>query len=165
MKKYGQPMNNSKQLSKEQVLVKLTSLCAKSEYCTEDMRNKMKRWEIDAHIQDEVIDYLIEERYIDDARFTRAFVKSKIQYNKWGINKIKEALYLKHISQDVYEPILNEIENDNYKETLLNLLSHKIKSVKANTEYEKKGKLIRFALQRGFTMEQAMSCIEKLTHI
>lgn len=150
----------NKQLTYEQALIKLTALCAKGEHCKEEMRTKMRRWGIEESEQEKILLYLVEERYIDETRYARYFINDKVKYNKWGIKKVEQALYYKRIPKDIYEPILNEIENEDYEEILLPLLKHKVKNVKADSDYEKKGKLIRFALQRGFTMEQALHCLD-----
>ena len=144
----------------EQLLTKLTSACAKSEHCECDMRRKMTRWEIDEETQQRAIDYLINERYIDHERYARCFINDKIKYSKWGRYKVEQALYHKGISKDVYSPLLAEIEDSSYEEILVPLLQAKNRSVKANSDYERRQKLIRFAMQRGFTYEQACRCLK-----
>ena len=155
-------MGIKQQKTKEQALLKLTALCAKSEHCIEDIRQKMRRWDIDDDTQEEILQYLIKERYIDEERYTRAFIRSKFTYNKWGKYKIEQALYAKRISKDIYAPLLADIEDNDFTETLMPLLLNKNKSIKADSDYERRGKLTRFALQRGFSMKQALSCIDKI---
>ncbi len=153
-------MGNGKNMTEQQILMKLTSVCAKGEHCKEDMRVKMRKWNVDEETQERVLNFLVEERYIDESRYTSFFINDKIKYNKWGKRKVEQALYVKHIPKDIYEPILNEIEEDEYEDILLPLLVNKEKNIKANSEYEKRGKLIRFALQRGYSMEQAIHCLD-----
>ncbi len=153
-------MRNERVYTKEQLLYKFTSLCAKSEYCIFDIRNKMVRLGVDNDIQEEVINYLVNERFIDETRFARLFIRNKSKYNKWGVQKIRQAFYAKHISPEIFEPLFDETEEIDYEDTLIGLLKNKIKNIKASNEYEKKGKLVRFALQRGFSMEQALKCSE-----
>ena len=38
----------------------------------------------------------------------------------------------------------------------------KKRSVKANTDYERNGKLIRFAIGRGFEMEEILRCVKQV---
>ena len=95
-------MMNKDNITEEYALLKLTSLCAKSEYCIEDMRKKMKRWNLDVDVQERIIKYLIDERYIDERRYAKLFIESKIKYNKWGKRKIEQALYAKRIPEQIY---------------------------------------------------------------
>ena len=63
-------------------------------------------------------------------------------------------------SSSVYWPYLNEIDEEEYHAVLQKLLAAKRKSVRAESEYELNGKLVRFALSRGFEMKDICRCIE-----
>lgn len=149
-------------MTKEQILAKLTASCARAEHCLDDMRKKMERWQVEEDIQQEVLRYLVKEKFIDESRYARYFINDKIKYNRWGWRKVEQALYFKHIPREVYQPILDEVADDDYEEILLPLLQTKVKSIKYNSDYEKRMKLIRFAMQRGFSYSQAETCVSKL---
>lgn len=146
----------------EQVLIKLTAICARGEHCLYEMKQKMERWQIDDNTQQRVLAYLVAERYIDEQRYARFFINDKMKYNKWGKKKIEQALWMKHISPNDYKEYLDSIEDRNYEEALLPLLVAKRKSVKGKDDYEIKMKLVRYALQRGFSYDQARRCIDIL---
>lgn len=149
-------------MTKEQILAKLTASCARAEHCLDDMRKNMERWQVEEDIQQEVLRYLVKEKFIDESRYARYFINDKIKYNRWGRRKVEQALYFKHIPREVYQPILDEVADDDYEEILLPLLQTKVKSIKYNSDYEKRMKLIRFAMQRGFSYSQAETCVSKL---
>jgi regulatory protein len=123
------------------------------------MRDKMKRWELDEMVQNRVIDRLTEERYIDNERYARAFVKDKIRYNKWGRRKVQQALWMKRIDTDIQQRVLDEIDEKEYLDVLRPLLKQKRKSIKAGNDYELNQKLVRFALSRGFTFDIIRQCL------
>ena len=123
------------------------------------MRDKMRRWELDETVQNRIIDRLIKERYIDDERYARAFVKDKIRYNKWGCRKVQQALWQKHIDADIQQQVLDEIDEKEYLDILRPLLKQKRKSIKAESDYELNQKLIRFALGRGFGFDIIRQCL------
>ena len=149
-----------KTYSEQEVLQKLTSLCAAAEHCSQEMVEKMTRWEVPEEVQAHVMQYLTEHQYIDDERFCRAFVSDKIKYNKWGQKKIEQALFMKHIPKEIQQRVLSEVDPDDYVSILRPLLTAKRKSIRANSSYEQSGKLIRFAMQRGFTMDIIRQCME-----
>jgi regulatory protein len=124
------------------------------------MRDKMKRWEIDETAQNRIIDRLVKERYIDNERYARAFVKDKIRYNKWGRRKVQQALWMKRIDNDIQQRVLDEIDDKEYLDVLRPLLKQKRKSTKAANDYELNQKLVRFALGRGFTFDIIRQCLE-----
>lgn len=146
-------------MTQEQIISKLTAVCARAEHCKDDMLRRMQRWQVDEATQREVISYLVKEKYIDEERYARFFINDKIKYNRWGRRKVEQALYFKHIPREVYEPLLDDVANEDFESVLLPLLQNKEKSLKYANDYEKRMKLLRFAMQRGFSYEQADKCI------
>lgn len=147
-------------MTEEQVLNKLTTLCARGEHCQQEMLDKMRRWEIDKSVQARVMEYLLKEKFIDEERYTRSFVEEKIKFNGWGRKKVEQALYMKRIPSRIYTPILDEVDEKNYEDILRPLLEAKRKTVTGKSEYEIRGKLIRFALSRGFEMDEILKILD-----
>ena len=148
-----------KEMNEQEAYLQLAALCAQAEHCEQEMRDKMKRWELDETVQNRVIDRLTEERYIDNERYARAFVKDKIRYNKWGRRKVQQALWMKRIDTDIQQQVLDEIDEKEYLDVLRPLLKQKRKSIKAENDYELNQKLVRFALSRGFTFDIIRQCL------
>lgn len=148
-----------KEMNEQEAYLQLAALCAQAEHCEQEMRDKMKRWELDETVQNRVIDRLTEERYIDNERYARAFVKDKIRYNKWGRRKVQQALWMKRIDTDIQQRVLDEIDEKEYLDVLRPLLKQKRKSIKAGNDYELNQKLVRFALSRGFTFDIIRQCL------
>ena len=124
------------------------------------MRDKMRRWELDETAQNRIVARLVKERYIDDERYARAFVKDKIRYNKWGRRKVQQALWLKHIDSEIQQRVLDEIDEKEYLDVLRPLLKQKRKSIRAMSDYELRQKLVRFALGRGFGFDIIRQCLD-----
>ena len=151
---------NKKVMTEQEAYLRLAALCAQAEHCQQEMRDKMRRWGVDEVAQDRVVDRLVKERYVDDERYARAFVKDKIRYNKWGRRKVQQALWQKHINQEIQQQVLDEIDEKEYLEVLRPLLKQKRKSTKAVNDYEMNQKLMRFALGRGFTFDIIRQCLD-----
>ena len=148
-----------KEMTEQEAYLQLAAICAQAEHCEQEMRDKMKRWEIDETVQNRIIDRLTNERYIDNERYARAFVKDKIRYNKWGRRKVQQALWMKRIDHDIQQRVLDEIDEKEYLDVLRPLLKQKRKSIKADSDYETNQKLVRFALSRGFTFDIIRQCL------
>ena len=146
--------------SEKEAYLTLAALCAQAEHCQWEMLEKMRRWEVPEEAQARVIQRLVSERYVDDERYAQAFVKDKIRYNKWGRRKVDQALWQKHIDEDIRKHVLDEVDDDEYLKVLRPLLKQKRKSTKANSDYELNQKLMRFALGRGFTFDIIRQCID-----
>jgi regulatory protein len=148
------------QKTEQEAYLALAALCAQAEHCQWEMTEKMRRWELSDEAQARIMERLVKERYVDDERYARAFVKDKVRYNKWGRRKIEQALWQKHIDNDIRQRILDEIDDEEYLSILRPLLQQKRKSTKAQSDYELNQKLIRFALSRGYTYDIIRQCIE-----
>ena len=76
---------------------------------------------------------------------------------------MEQALYAKRISAEVQRRVLDEVSGEDYVAQLRPLLEAKSKSVKAENDYERRTKLIRFALSRGFTMDIILDVLDSLS--
>jgi regulatory protein len=147
-------------MSEKDALLRLSALCAQGEHCQWEMTEKLRKWEIDDEAQARIMERLVKDRYVDDERFARAFVLDKIRYNKWGRRKVEQALYQKHIADDIRRRTLDDVSDEEYLKVLQPLLKQKRRSTKATSDYEMNQKLIRFALGRGFTFDIIRQCMD-----
>jgi regulatory protein len=150
----------SKEKTEQEAYLQLAAMCAQAEHCEQEMRDKMKRWGIEPDAQDRVVARLVKERYVDNERYARAFVKDKIRYNKWGRRKVMQALWMKRIDDDIQRSVLDEIDDKEYIDVLVPLLKQKRKTIKAKSDYELNQKLVRFALSRGFDFSIIRQCMD-----
>lgn len=148
-------------ITEEEALKKLAALCAKAEYCTGDLDEKMRRWGLNDKARQRNIEYLIDHQYVDNMRYCQAFINDKIKYNKWGRRKIEQALWMKHIQEDVSKTVLDSIDDNVYVDILRPLLKTKWPTIHAETDYERSMKLIKFAMSRGFDMALIRRCIDE----
>lgn len=149
-----------KEVSEQGAYLQLAQLCARAEHCQYELIEKMRRWDMSDEAQARVMQRLVSERYVDDERYTQAFVRDKIRYNKWGRRKVEQALWQKHIDKDIRERVLKEVDDDEYLSVLRPLLKQKQKTLKGGSDYERNQKLVKFALQRGFTYDIIRQCID-----
>lgn len=155
--------------TEQEAYLKLSALCASAEYCEYDLRKKTKNWNIMDNGQliidnghdslNAIFSRLRKERFIDDERFARAFVRDKFRYNHWGRVRISQELRMRKIDSSIIEEALKEIPEDDNLETLRHLINNKRKSVKGKSDYEIRCKLIRFALGRGFQMDDIIKVV------
>jgi regulatory protein len=149
-----------KELTEQEAFQRLAALCARGEHCQHDMTEKMRQWGVEPEAQARVIERLVRERYVDDERFCRAFVRDKIEYNHWGRRKVEQALWLKHIDEDTARRTLDEVDPQTYIDILRPMLKQKQRSVTGKSDYERYMKLLKWAVGRGFTTDIIRQCID-----
>ncbi len=149
-----------KELTEIEVWNRISGYCSIAEHCRLDASEKMRKWGTTQEVILRILDKLEKENYINEERYSSAFVKDKYRFAKWGKVKISQALQQKNIPAGFRSSALEAIDQDEYMEILGNLLRAKRKNVHAQNEYEKNGKLIRFALGRGFEMKDIRLCLQ-----
>ncbi len=157
MKKQG---NNN--YSKKEALSILTRICSKKEICSFEAIKNLNNWGISPSDTQEIIEYLIKEKYIDDHRYALHFASDKFRFNKWGKYKIANALKQKQIPELFISKALSNLSENNYRSLLLEELTKKLHSLPKSSTYELKGKLYRFAASRGYENDLIMELLNEL---
>lgn len=149
-----------KELTEKELINKAEAYCSSVEICPSDMEMKLKGWGASPEVTAAVMSHLFKEKYLDTIRFCRAYVRDKYRFNQWGRVKIVQSLRIKGLSSDEINAGLEEIDEDEYCGILNRLLTQKQKTIKASSDYERDTKLIRFAVSRGFTVQEVMRFIK-----
>ena len=140
----------NKPLTPDQVLDKMAKYCAYQERCVKDVRDKLKTFEISEEEKTKILEYLLDNRFVNDERFAKSFVRGKVNQSGWGVNKIRFHLIQKGIDKDIIEEALGQTDEEAYRQRLIEILKTKAKTVKADSDFEKKRKLAAYAMQKGF---------------
>lgn len=144
------PKTPAKPLTPDQVLDKMAKYCAYQERCVKDVRNKLITFDIPEEAKTEILDYLLDNRFVNDERFAKSFVRGKVNQSGWGLNKIRFHLLQKGISKEIIEDTMQQTDEEVYRQRLIDILKVKSKTVKAATDFEKRQKMAAYAMQKGF---------------
>ncbi len=144
------PKSPAKPLTPDQVLDKMAKYCAYQERCVKDVRDKLETFDISQENRDKILEYLLDNRFANDERFAKSFVRGKINQSGWGLNKIRFHLAQKGIAKDIIDEALEQTDEEVYRQRLIDILNTKAKTVKAENDFEKKRKLAAYAMQKGF---------------
>ena len=136
-------------ISKDEAYAKMTAICAVSEQCSHDIKQKLLSRGLNADDADAVVERLKNERFIDDKRYALAFARDKSRFQGWGRVKVKRALTLKHIAADSIDAALAEIAPEGEYEQLVNALRRK-RELSSATGAKLWAQLFRFAAARGY---------------
>ena len=146
----------------EKYLSKAQSYCSRAEKCESDVRTYLYKQGVDAKDIAKIVDRLVDDKFVDNARYARAFVSDAFKFNKWGRLKIRQALLAKGISEKLMSEPLSGIDETEYMSLLESLLRTKLKSVRGDDEYKLKPSVFRFAYSRGFEPELVEKVWEKI---
>lgn len=139
------------------------ALCAAREMAPDDVRDKLLAWGLEDDELERVLERLIDEKYLDEERFARAFVHDKFLFNGWGRRKISYSLWQKGIDTAVVTAALEEgIDDEEYEAMARKLLKGKWSSVQGREPARARAALARFAADRGFEPALFFPLIDEL---
>ena len=151
-----------KECTEDEACLKAEAYCSASEHCKDDVFRKLEQWGVPVDIQGIVVAHLVKERYIDERRYAIAFVRDKYRFNLWGRIKIAQALKMKRVPTECISAAMDEVDEEEYLSVLTSLLQKKRNSVKGANDYERNGKLIRFAAGHGYAMDEILRCMKRI---
>ncbi len=146
----------------QEILSKAMQCCSRKEYNSRAMLEKIISWGCVQEDAQSIVNALIEQKFIDDRRYTEAYVKDKLHFNKWGRIKMAYMLRMQGIDETIIRTALNDLEENEYKQILGDELAKKYKTIRSDNITETKGKLFRFAASRGFETDVIYQVVEQI---
>lgn len=139
-------------MSYDRALQKAMWYCSFQERCQLDLTNRFMAWNVEKSNWDKILDYLIDEDYLNEGRYVEAFVRGKFRIKKWGRNKIKMGLMNKRIFNEAQFNVVfeTEIDEEEYLKTLQDLIEQKNQLVIEEDSFKKRDKIYRYMLSKGY---------------
>lgn len=151
-----------KYLTKEQALQKLKQYCAYQERSSREVVQKLWELGIRKADHDEIVSTLIEEDYLNEERFAKAFAGGKFRMLDWGRKKILYGLKEKGVSDYNIKKGMLEINEDDYQKALLEAAGKKYDSLKGEQFMARKKKTIDYLMQKGYESELITGVMKQL---
>jgi len=146
------------------ILKKVKMYCAKTERSTLDVKLYLQKLEVNSEdIIEKIINNLKSENFINEERYIRAFINDKFKLNKWGKYKIKQSLLSKGFDENDIDKLINEtINEEEYKNTLTEIIEKKKKLLKKDDTNVIKQKISKFALSKGYEPDLIKTIVESI---
>lgn len=148
--------------SAAEALQSLMRLCARGERSTGDAMRLMRTWGVPEGERQSVVDRLVAQRFIDNSRYAELYVREKSRLSGWGARKIAMQLRTKGVEKEVIAEALATIDRDEQSDRLAEKLGRKMRTTKAQSDYEMRGKLLRYALGLGYDYDDASTALDKI---
>ena len=139
-----------KTLTLGEALNKAAAYCTLCERCISEVNTKLTAWGVPHGEQEKIIARLIEEKFIDEERYCRAFVNDKVRFNRWGRIKITAALREKRLPQEHIKEALENIDEEIYLQSLQETIDIKRRELEDKDDFATQQKIIRHAASRGY---------------
>jgi regulatory protein len=142
-----------KPIDQKTAISKAESFCAYQERSQYEVRGKLIILGIRNEELEHIIIHLIEHNFLNESRFAVAYANGKLRMKGWGKNKIAQGLKFKQVSDPLIKKALIQLDETEYLEKLREVLEKKEATLKEKVPYQRKYKLVQYALSRGFEQD------------
>jgi regulatory protein len=147
-------------ISLQEAKLKAEKYCAYQERCHSEVKNKLITFGLNKNDVDEVLMHLIQNNYLNEERFVKAFVGGKFRTKNWGRKKIIYQLQCKGINKTLIEQGLKQIDAPAYGATLIELLEKKAGQLQGKNKMQQMAALTRYLTGKGFEMDLAIENVK-----
>jgi len=136
--------------------------CSRRELCKSEIKTRLLKAELSSEEIATIIQKLIDEKFIDENRFVKAFLHDKLEFQKWGLLKIKQALFFKGIPEEIISEALQGVDKETYFKKFEDIARIKWKSIKGDNKFEIDQKLLRFLASKGVSIDDSYKILKRL---
>lgn len=146
----------------DQAKLMLERFCIYQERSPFEVEQKLLKLGLIREAMDQILMHLHQENFLNETRFAEAYVRGKFNQKKWGRNKISQGLFQHRVSSYNSKAALAQINEEAYLNTATTLAEKKLTVLSSENEFEKKQKIVRYLVQRGFEQNIAFEIINNL---
>ena len=136
-------------MTNEELYSRLSTSCARKEMCKQDVYKWLRKFQIPVELHDNIIKRLIDENFIDEQRYSRAFANDSLKYSKWGKTKISFMLHSKQIPDQFINNAISNLNTELYQQIKEELRAAKSKTLD-DDDPQKEQKIQAYLYGRGF---------------
>ena len=141
---------------------KLEHYCAYQDRCHQEVYQKMFSFNLSSHEKEEIMVYLIDNKFLNEERFAQSFVRGKHNYKKWGKTRITNELKARNISSTIIKIALKEINDSLYFETFDDLANKHWETISENNPMKKRKKFCDYFMRKGWENELIYEKVKEL---
>ena len=130
------------------IVEKIQSYCIYQDRCEKEVKKKLYTFNVEKDLQLKIINYLIDNDYLNEERFTKLFIQGKLRIKKWGKMKLKFELKSRGVENSMIDKYINEISDEEYTAYFNEFSSNKIKFLKGTKDQKKRSFINYFAYRR-----------------
>lgn len=140
---------------------KAEQYCAANEQCRSAVKEKLLAWGADRILAGHIVDYLVDNDFINEARYCRLYCDSKLRLQKWGRIKINYMLRGKQIDNKTITSALQGLDAGLYRETLVQLAESKLRTIDEDNPLKRKAKLTSYLASHGFESDEIQEALKQ----
>ncbi len=146
-----------------EIYLKIASFCAYQDRSVREVKERLGEWEVPEEKIHVLVTMLVEDKFLDEQRYVKSFVRGKFKLKKWGRRKIRLILKQKGISDELIKEGFTEIDPEFYWNTIIELVRKKQKTLKETDPWKQQQKIAYFLSSKGYELDLVMDAINELS--
>ena len=126
-----------------------------------EIKDYLTKKENNSEIIDKVCDKLLKNNYLDDERFTKAFIKDKLNFTTMGDYKIKKELEKLGVDTVIIENNISQISSSVLEERMTKIIDKDIRTNKKYSGINLKNKIYNHLLSSGYSVDLVIAVLNK----
>ena len=114
---------------KNKLIGRMERYCAYRDRCHQEVRTKLLSLKVYGDDLEEILIHLMQEGFLNEERYAKSYVRGKFRINRWGRIKIQQNLLRKNISAYCIKKGLEEIDANEYQNTLNDIIEKELSSL------------------------------------
>lgn len=156
-------MKNEKSYTVIEATKLLENYCAYQERCHKEIEQKLYDLNMIPEAKEQIILHLLQHNFLNEERFSKAFVRGKFSIKNWGKQRIINELKFRNISTYNINTALKEIDDEHYLKTLQKLAEKKFPLIKESNAFKKSSKLVSYLISKGFEPGLVYQIVKNIT--
>lgn len=137
-------------MEKGDALHKIKNWCAYQERSQYDVRQKLRGFGLKEEEVETMISDLIQENFLNEERFARAFASGKFRIKLWGKKKIRLELKKHRVSDYCINKALSEIDNAEYLASLVKVIEKKMRLTRGKENTKQYYAILNYVVSKGY---------------
>ena len=126
-----------------------------------ELKVKLRKRNFDEKVIDKTIEYLLENGYLNDKKFSEIYLNELLNTKRSGMMIIRKKLFQKGLSRELINNLLTDLDDEIFHNNCLFHLQKKRKLLEKKHDENIKNKLYNYLSRKGFRYEIILNVFEK----
>ena len=125
-----------------------------------ELKVKLRKRDFDEKVIDKTIEYLLENGYLNDKKFSEIYLNELLNTKRSGMMIIRKKLFQKGLSRELISNLLDDLDDEIFHNNCLFHLQKKRKLLEKKHDETIKNKLYNYLSRKGFRYEIILNVFE-----
>lgn len=139
----------------------IRKFCAYQERSQKQVRQRLQKMGLIEEAVDLLISECIQDNFLNEERFAKAFVRGKHSIKGWGRKRLERELKMNEVSEYCIRKAMEQLDDEAYSEKLEDLARKKWHQTKESNRFKRGKKVVDHLLRRGYESDAVWTIVRE----